>query len=158
MSSIKVITFSRIYLNFEKKCLTTSLSLICLWQIHFRFSTIYNKIKLKLKGLYPSNINLIKNMEDIVVFLTRKVFFFSLSFSICTFKLESHFRRETANKNMQKRFLGYHCKSGIAIFASMFIWNIASSSFQPFIFSYISHLFEKETFVYIALRKRAKFL
>ena len=46
----------------------------------------------------PWNLNLIKNVEDIVVFLTLKVFLF-LSFSIASYI--QGMRRETVNKNRQ---------------------------------------------------------
>ena len=36
---------------------------------------------------YPGNVNLIKNVEDTVVFLNRKLFIF-LSFSIASYKNE----------------------------------------------------------------------
>ena len=55
---------------------------------------------------YPWNLNLNKNVEDIVVFLTQQVFI-SISFFVASHKQEmrlSYFHRETANeKNSLKK-------------------------------------------------------
>ena len=52
---------------------------------------------------YPLNFKLIKNVKDIVVFLTKKVLIsVNLSFlSLISKKWSSHFRREPAMKNKQ---------------------------------------------------------
>ena len=100
---------------------------------------------------YPWNLNLIKNVEDTIVFLTRKVFT-SESFSIAFYKQEmrGHFRRETANENddfketktlisnshlIWQRFQGYRGKSDIAIFAWRVSW-IYAYSFLKFCFTF----------------------
>ena len=41
---------------------------------------------------YPGNLNCIKNVEDVVIFMTRKVFFFLL--------VSPHLHRETGNENI----------------------------------------------------------
>ena len=93
---------------------------------------------------YPWNFKLIKNVKDIVVFLTKKVLIsVNLSFlSLISKKWASHFRREPAIKNKQFEgtktlksnsylisfsFKGYLCKSEIVIFAWNVIWNNANS-------------------------------
>ena len=100
---------------------------------------------------YPWNLNLIKNVEDTIVFLTRKVFT-SESFSIAFYKQEmrGHFRRETANEKddfketktlisnshlIWQRFQGYRGKSDIAIFAWRVSW-IYAYSFLKFCFTF----------------------
>ena len=51
---------------------------------------------------YPRNLNLIINVEDIVVFLNRKVVISpSFSFAYYSRKCASHFRRETTNESKQ---------------------------------------------------------
>ena len=93
--------------------------------------------------LNPWNLNLIKDVEDIVVFLTRKsVYFCEFLFSK---KCASHVRTDTANENKQfketktlisnsylirKGFQGYHCKSDIVICAWRVTWIYAYNSFK----------------------------
>ena len=100
---------------------------------------------------YPWNLNLIKNVEDTIVFLIRKVFIYE-SFSMAFYKQEmrGHFRRETANENdhfketktlisnshlIRQRLQGYRGKSDIAIFAWRVTW-IYAYSFLKFCFTY----------------------
>ena len=86
---------------------------------------------------YPRTIRLIKNVEDTLVFLTRKVFI-SVSFSIASYKqYASLSRRETTNETktlisnfnlIGQSFQGF--RSGISIFAWIVIWNYAYSLFN----------------------------
>ena len=91
---------------------------------------------------YPWNLYLMKNVEDNVVFPTRKVF---ISVRLINKECTSHICRETANDNIHfveaKAFISNsfltiqsykrnHCKSDIAIFAWRVTWNYAYSPFK----------------------------
>ena len=47
------------------------------------------------------NCNLINFVEDTIVYLTQKLFFFSVNISIVPYKEKSYICRETANENKQ---------------------------------------------------------
>ena len=93
--------------------------------------------KMAMPDLQIWNLNLIENVED-TVFPTGKVYF-SVSFSIATYKKNCAQVTFTENTQMRKKqfketkpliyisylirqqFQGYRCKSGIAIFA----WSVS---------------------------------
>ena len=73
------------------------------FQVLYRV-TVHAKMAMLDLQRYPWNLNLIKNVEDVFVFMTRKMFI-SVSFCIASDKkCASHFRRETTNKKQVKEF------------------------------------------------------
>ena len=79
---------------------------------------------------------------------SKSVYFWVSPSLLINKKCESHIRRETASENIHfkekngyvistyswKKVVGYHCTSGIVIFAWRITWNYAYSPFKVFHF------------------------
>ena len=87
---------------------------------------------------YLWNLNLIKNIDDNVFFLTRKVLnpdnspvFLISRKALVIFKREATKSKNSSNSHLiRQRFYGNCCKSGIVIFAWRVTWNYTYSSFN----------------------------
>ena len=123
--------------------------------MHWMVTKLVFKPSVQMQDLqcYPWNFKLIKNVKDIIVFLTKKVLI-SVNFSFLSLiskKCASHFRREPAITNKQFKgtktlksnsylishsFKGYLCKSEIVIFA----WRVRAGHIPTFLKSFRSVL------------------
>ena len=142
--------YSPHYQKSPPPCRIISHPFIYLFLLLWRCHVIYSK-KMAMPDLqrYPWNFNMIKNVEDIVVYDKGGFFLWVSPLLLINKKFASLFCRETASENKQfketqtlisnsnlirQSFQGYLCKSDIAIFAWRVAKNYACSPFKKLLF------------------------